>query len=559
MAKELDAPTLAQALDLLDAGISILDAEFNLVYCNAKVQELLDLPARMVAPGAPLKAIFQYNAERGEYGPGDPDEIVASRMAALHHHQEHKFERTRIDGTVVEVNGKPLAGGGFITVYSDITDLKKAQDNLRDAKESLEERVAERTQELHKSEQELAHQKALLEATVENIAQGISVFDKDMKLALYNDQFLKMLDFPPRFGKLGTSLRDFFTYNAERGEYGDGDIDKLVEERMELARHPKPHSFTRRLGDGTVIEVRGNPMPKISGGFVTTYADVTAMVRAQEEALAAKEEAEQTLERLKETQKSLVQAEKMAALGQLVAGVAHEINTPLGVSLTAMTHFEGKLSALSKAFEAGQLRRSQMEDFMNAAKEASQLVTSNLQRSAELVDGFKKIAVDQTTEKRRVFNVRDYTRDVIFSLQSRIRDEGVAVDLTCPDDLELDSYPGAYSQVISNIVLNAIEHAFQDGQEKHVTVDARADAEMLTVDICDNGCGIPETDLPKIFDPFFTTGRGRGRSGLGLNRVYNIIQAQLHGDIACSSAPSEGTRFSVTIPITAPEPDGEDD
>lgn len=555
---QIDPLSLLDALELLDEGVSILDADYNLVYCNRRVEDLLDLPPHMLATGQPLETIFRYNAERGEYGPGDPEEIVASRMALLGRHEAHRFERTRLDGTIIEVKGKPLENGGFITIYTDISELKQTQDHLREAKQSLEEKVRTRTAELHQRETDLAHQKALLEATLENISQGISVFDGDLRLALYNDHFLKMLDFPESFGEIGKPLRDFFTFNAKRGEYGDGDIEALVEERMELARHPQPHTFTRTLSDGTIIEVCGNPMPRISGGFVTTYADVTARIRAQDEAIAAKEEAEQALARLKEAQASLIQAEKMAALGQLVAGVAHEINTPLGVSITAITHFQKRLATLSEALEAGKLRRSEMNAFIETAQEATHLAMTNLQRAAELVDGFRNIAVDQTTEKRRVFNVRNYSRDVILSLQSKIKDRGIAIKVACPEDLKLDSYPGAYSQVLSNLLLNATEHAFQDEEQKTISLDVTTAGDQLTIAVRDNGRGIPEEDLPKIFDPFFTTGRGQGRSGLGLNRVYNIVRSRLHGNITCESTLNEGTCFSMTLPLTAPESRGPD-
>lgn len=555
MAKQVDPTPLIEALELLDQGISIMDADFKLIYCNNRVARMLDLPARMVTPGTSLETIFHYNAERGEYGPGSPEDIVLARMAMLRRHEAHKFERTRPDGTIIEITGKPLEDGGFITIYSDVTALKQAESSLREAKENLEERVKERTAKLRENKRELAHQKALLEATLEHVSQGISVFDKDLSLVLYNDHFLKMLGFPTRFGKIGKSMRDFFEYNARRGDYGEGDIDKMVEERMELARHPEPHTFTRNLGNDRTIEVCGNPMPQLTGGFVTTYSDVTAMVRAQEEAVAAKEEAEEALRQLRETQQSLVQAEKMAALGQLVAGVAHEINTPLGVGLTSMTHFQHKLAQLDHAFKAGQLKRSQMANFITAAHEATELAVSNLKRAAGLVDGFKKIAVDQTTEKRRIFNVHDYTRDVVSSLQAKINYKGAKVTLTCPETLELDSYPGAYSQVISNIVLNAVEHAFNNHQPKTIALTVKATDDILQVTVHDNGRGIPKDDLPKIFDPFFTTGRGRGRSGLGLNHVYNILQTRLRGNITCTSEPGQGTSFTITLPRQVPEED----
>ena len=303
-----DQERLFAALDKLDDGITMHDSEFCLVYTNLSAITLLDLPVSLMRPGTPLEEVFRYNARRGDYGPGDTEQQVAERVALLKLREAHCFERTRPDGTVLEIKGAPLEDGGFISIYKDITERREFAHKLREVNTALEGKVRDRTREL-------AHQSALLEATVENISQGISVFDRDLRLALCNDHFINLLNFPKEFGEIGTELEEIFRFNADRGEYGEGDMEELVRERLDKARHPEPHSFRRILNDGTVIEVVGNPMPKITGGFVTTYADVTETVRAQEAALAAKEEAEAALRELKATQETLIQAEKIAALG----------------------------------------------------------------------------------------------------------------------------------------------------------------------------------------------------------------------------------------------------
>ena len=537
---------LFAALDKLDDGITMHDSEFCLVYTNLSAITLLDLPVSLMRPGTPLAEVFRFNAERGDYGPGDTEQQVAERVALLKLREAHCFERTRPDGTVLEIKGAPLEDGGFISIYKDITERKQFAEKLGGLNASLEAKVRERTREL-------AHQSALLEATVENISQGISVFDRDLKLALCNDHFLNLLNLPEEFGEIGTDLDRFFRFNAERGEYGEGAVEDLVQERLDKARHPEPHAFRRILNDGTVIEVEGNPMPKITGGFVTTYADVTETVRAQESALAAKEEAEAALRELKETQETLIQAEKIAALGHLVAGIAHEINTPVGVGLTVISHLGEKQQAVKASLEEGQIRKSELVSFLASVEEAVNLTQANLQRSADLISSFKKIAVDQTSEERRRFNLSEYTRSVFHSLLPQFKESGIRIELVCAEEIEMDSFPGAYAQVLSNLMINALEHAFSPGQAGliHISIEERDG--MIRLRHQDDGCGIPEESLTRIFDPFFRKSMGGTGTGLGLSVVYNIVQGKLCGEISCLSREGEGATFLVEMPASVPD------
>ncbi|RED48507.1 PAS-domain containing protein [Aestuariispira insulae] len=541
-----DQGRLFSALDKLDDGITMHDSEFRLVYTNLSAITLLDLPVSLMRPGTPLEDVFRFNAERGDYGPGDVDAMVSERVALLKLRQAHCFERRRPDGTVLEIKGAPLEDGGFISIYKDVTERRQFAEKLREANASLEEKVKERTREL-------AYQSALLEATVEHISQGISVFDKDLRLALCNDRFMKLLNLPDGFSEVGTELSRFFTFNAERGEYGDGDINELVEERLEKARDPQPHSFRRVLNDGTVIEIEGNPMPVITGGFVTTYADVTETVRAQEEALAAKEDAEKALTELRETQETLIQAEKIAALGHLVAGIAHEINTPVGVGLTVVTHMTDRLDGLKGSLESGQIKKSDLTAFCEKADEAFELIRGNLERAADLISSFKKIAVDQTSEERREFNVAEYTRNVFHSLLPQFKESNIKIELVCDEAIEMDSFPGAFAQVVSNLMINSLEHAYKPGESGTIRLLIEEKDGMVRVEHCDDGCGIAEENVARVFDPFFRKSMGGAGTGLGLSVVYNIVQAKLCGDITCQSREGEGAVFIVELPKIVPD------
>jgi signal transduction histidine kinase len=264
-----------------------------------------------------------------------------------------------------------------------------------------------------------------------------------------------------------------------------------------------------------------------------------------------------TNEHLREAQASLVQSEKMAALGALVAGVAHEINTPIGSALTAATAFGERAKSFGALAGGGSIRRTDIDRFVGAALEASDYMQANIRRASELITGFKQIAVDQTSDERRPFRLAQCLDDVMLSLNPRLRKEAVAVVLSCPPDLELDSYPGAVAQVLTNLVMNAVAHAFgpamADDYPRRVTVTvAPLAGDALELVVADNGGGVPADVQPRVFDPFFTTRRGQGGTGLGLHIVYNLLAQRLGGGIRVEDAEGGGARFVAWLPLVAP-------
>jgi signal transduction histidine kinase len=264
-----------------------------------------------------------------------------------------------------------------------------------------------------------------------------------------------------------------------------------------------------------------------------------------------------TNEHLREAQASLVQSEKMAALGALVAGVAHEINTPIGSALTAATAFGERAKSFGALAGGGSIRRTDIDRFVGAALEASDYMQANIRRASELITGFKQIAVDQTSDERRPFRLAQCLDDVMLSLNPRLRKEAVAVVLSCPPDLELDSYPGAVAQVLTNLVMNAVAHAFgpamADDYPRRVTVAvAPLAGDALELVVADNGGGVPADVQPRVFDPFFTTRRGQGGTGLGLHIVYNLLAQRLGGGIRVEDAEGGGARFVAWLPLVAP-------
>jgi signal transduction histidine kinase len=275
--------------------------------------------------------------------------------------------------------------------------------------------------------------------------------------------------------------------------------------------------------------------------------------RAENELRASKERAENTLADLRETQKSLIEAEKLAALGGLVAGVAHEVNNPVGISLTVASSLARRCEAFATELREGQLRRSRLEEFIGGSREAAKQLVSNLERAGELIQSFKQVAVDRSHEERRQFDLQQSTNQIVASLRPGLRRAQLELVTEVPENVILDSYPGAYGQVLTNLMLNAVNHGFADGRHGTIRIEARRSAPLqVEIVFSDNGAGMSEEVQRRAFDPFFTTRRSQGGTGLGLHIVYNIVTRRLGGRIGLTSAPGRGTTFRIALPVSAP-------
>lgn len=260
---------------------------------------------------------------------------------------------------------------------------------------------------------------------------------------------------------------------------------------------------------------------------------------------------EQTIEDLKRAQDKLVEAEKMASLGSLVAGVAHEINTPVGIGLTGITQIVEDCNGISNRYSAGSLTEADFEEFIGSTKEISQLVWKNLERTAHLVRSFKQVAVDQMSEEERQINLKGYIEEVVSSLSSVLRGVGAKVSIDCRADVTVLTNPGLISQVLTNLIVNSVKHGFAKRQAGLITIGVtEINPTEFLLDYRDNGKGISKENIPKIFDPFFTTQRAEGGTGLGLNITYNIITNALAGSIVCYSKEGEGVQFVIQFKVT---------
>ena len=275
--------------------------------------------------------------------------------------------------------------------------------------------------------------------------------------------------------------------------------------------------------------------------------------QSEELAKRASLNAEKTLNELRVAQDSLIQAERMASLGGLVAGVAHEINTPVGITLTGASILQEATDKICAAMNAGAIKKSQIQEYLSTATESARLIMANAQRAAELIHSFKQISVDQTSELRRPFKVKEYIDEVIMCLHPRLKKTNVQIKVNCAEEIEVDSYSGAFAQILTNLVMNSLTHAFDANDVGCIDICAVLNKEMLIMEFSDDGKGIRPEYLSKIFDPFFTTQLGKGGSGLGLNIVFNLIVKKLGGSINVESRLGKGAHFTIRIPRVAPE------
>ncbi len=259
----------------------------------------------------------------------------------------------------------------------------------------------------------------------------------------------------------------------------------------------------------------------------------------------------ESLQTLKSTQEQLVQSEKMAALGDLVAGVAHEINTPLGVGIMAASLLEDKSIEYAESYTSGNLKRSEFEKYVKIASESSSIILSNLNQAADLVKSFKQVAVDQSSEEQRRFRLKHYIEEMLISLQPRYKKTPHTITVDCDEELELNHYPGIFYQILSNLVINSLIHGFNEKAKGKIDISICVKDDNILINYSDNGKGMDSNTLEKLYDPFFTTNRANGGTGLGMHIVYNLVVQTLNGEIRCISTPGNGVIFEIIVSLEA--------
>lgn len=345
----------------------------------------------------------------------------------------------------------------------------------------------------------------------------------------------------------------------ERAEYWRQLFEKKMVRDIETHWRTKQGEILIGTMAGDVIELGGERC------VLFTWHDITARKKAEDALREANEQLErkvdertqelqtkneelaQLLEELQRTQEFLLQSEKMAAMTNLVVGVAHEINTPVGVAITLASHLEENVKRFLLRCQTAELKRSELNEYLFESQEAAEMLLKNLQRVVKLIGTFKQVSVDRATETKRPFNLRLQLEEIAQSVAPALKKAGHRLELDCEHELELDGFPNAFSQIIMNLINNSLVHAYEPGQNGNIAISVRHSEEGLNVVYQDDGRGVSEEVLGKIFNPFFTTRRGQGGMGLGLCIVYNLVTQQFGGSIECHSRPGEGMRLSMTL------------
>lgn len=426
------------------------------------------------------------------------------------------------------------------------------------------------------TEQKYAESQLQLAASVfENTAEGIIITDRENNIISVNKAFTDITGYTAEEA-LGKNPR-----MLQSGDYSREHYQRMWDEILTKGNWHGELWDRRKNGERFFEQLSITSVRDADGGIAYYHAlirDVTARKMAEEalrtvndnlERLVAERTSDlqvantrlhDALETLRRTQSELVRSEKLSSLGSMVAGVAHELNTPLGNSLTVVTALVDRTRAFAAQLETGQLRRSQLAELVAQVLKGNELLMQNLGRANDLIAHFKQVAVDQTSAQRRQFDLRQAIGEVVEMLQPTFRKSAHRVAMEIPEGISMDSFPGPLGQIVTNLVNNALAHAFRDVEAGIITIRARSTTEgNVRVLVEDNGCGIPPEQLPRVFDPFYTTRLGQGGSGLGLHIAFRLATRILGGKIDVASAPREGTVFSLDLPLTAPQDAGDSD
>ena len=266
-----------------------------------------------------------------------------------------------------------------------------------------------------------------------------------------------------------------------------------------------------------------------------------------DEIIKFNKELKTNFEILKKAQNKLIESEKMASLGSLVAGISHEINTPVGIGLTGISHFLEISKNLQKKYDEDEMSEDDFTSYLKTSNKLAVLINSNLKKAASLVNSFKQVAVDQSSEEKRVFDLKEYLNEILISIHSVTVKRKIKIEVFCENNIKINSYAGAYSQIITNLIMNSLTHAFKKDEKGVITITVVKYEEEFRIIYKDSGCGIKKENLNKIFDPFYTTNRDNGGSGLGLSIIYNLVTSKLNGNIRCTSIPDYGIEFTIVI------------
>jgi signal transduction histidine kinase len=486
------------------------------------------------------------------------------------------YEKLKISPDIV------VMGGTELDVAELIKDMDKelavSQNALREQSLRLEEvsnevsskqnQINKQSQDLVRLKQEASNRQSQLEAQADLIADQTLTLTKQKKELLETKASLET--FQSELLSLDVALEDTAEkLSTKRNEIASKEssiayLSALIEKNKTLLEEQKARideqasSLSKREMD---IQDRDKAIETQSSQLKTQYYALVSSViilifigiitytllRSGRVKQRANKKLEQANQLLRDTQAQLVESEKMASLGNLVAGVAHEINTPLGVGVTAATHLDERLKEFSKHYESGQLKRSELDDLLSNAHQSTEILKRNLTRASELVGNFKQVSADQMEDELRDFELTHYLEEVCQSLYPQLRQGGHQINIAYDQHVPMQSFPGSIAQVISNLIMNSQLHGFENKRRGTISIEVEVHGSRVNIHYKDDGEGIPEGIRDKIFEPFVTSKRGKGGTGLGMHICYNQVNQRLGGTITCLEAAT-GSYFLIDIP-----------
>jgi PAS domain S-box-containing protein len=483
-----------------------------------------------------------------------PEQLISGASGDIAHnvyvHPSAREEFKRLmqrDGMVREFEYQVRQRNGNILWLSDSATVVRDENGEVTRYEGAVRDITDQK----RAEDAIAEGRRLLQQVIDTVPAVINVKDRNLHYVLMNRYMAGIFGIDPSEA-IGRTTTDLMSrYGAAKTDENDQRVLK-TKDGLGFYEEEYPDS------SGHLRQWLVNKLPLLDAegeieNIVTVALDIGERKRSELEMRKARDSAETALRNLRETQASLIEAEKLAALGRLVAGVAHEVNNPVGISLTVASALERKTSNFTAEVARGDLRRSSLNDFLATCRDASSQLVANLNRAAELIQSFKQVAADRNYSDQRSFDLADLTEQVVMSLRPGLRKHNLALNVECQPNLIMNSYPGPYGQVLTNLFLNAVAHAFPDGRSGSIEIQARASGkDNVEIIFSDNGCGMSLDVRRRAFDPFFTTRRDQGGTGLGLHIVYSIVTNRLGGRLDLDSEPGRGTRVQILLPRIAP-------
>ena len=569
---------LRQIISNYPQPIIVIDKDHRVVQWNRACEQFIGLTEEEM-----IGTCNQWQAFYPSARPIMADIILdGGSQALMSEYYEGKYKKSRfIEGTFEAEDFFPHMGDNGRWLYFTASAIKNSDGEVVGAIESLID-ITERKQ----AEAEVNLLNSELNQLIATYPQPILVLDKNHKITHWNRACEQVLGFSAN-EMIGTKNQWKPFYPTARPIMADmvmenGGGNDLIQKFYSGKYRKSPfipdayecEDFFPNMesqGNGRWLYFTASAIRNDEGeviGAIESLIDISQRMQAESEVRKLNDELEQrVLERTSELKlanadlhkamNQLVNAEKLASLGNLVAGVAHELNTPIGNIMTVSTTLKENASEFDHAVQSGSLRKSTLVDFMQVITESTQLMERSAQRAAELIGHFKQVAIDQTSVRRRQFDLRETVQETLTSMSPVLKKTNYVIENKVQPGLYMESYPGPIEQVLTNLINNSLLHGFENKEQGVISIKCSEHSNSVRVIYTDDGVGIPRQLINKAFDPFFTTKLGSGGSGLGLYIIYNLITAVLGGKVDLISEQGAGVKFSIELPKTAPIPTGD--